>query len=311
MPLVQYPPWTVPAKHFLKNYLYHSVVGCTVLTLLCFKAHIAATDYLRRDAGLSDQAIFTVLLSVSHTVIYLVVNGIFSSGWPSLEQFKFKRSKAQTPTPDLINSTLITALISHLVSSPVMTYYLYPFFCSLGLKALDAPCPSVAELARTFLIAHAFNDFGFYLTHRWLHTPGIYEAIHKQHHQYKGSLGIAAEYANPVEVVLSNILPSLGGAVLPLGGCQHPLCVVVWLTMRLYQTYCAHGGMVFSGTWLELIGFDHAESAAFHDHHHSVNQGNYGSVLTDWLFGSLDEWIKGGYVEGYCAKNGKTLQKQL
>ena len=303
----QYPPWTVPFKSFLRTYGYQSAFGCTLLTLLCYKAYLSCIVWLKQSYGLSDQAIFTLLLSVSHTLIYICVNGTFSSGWSVIEQFKFKRSQGQIPSQSLINKTLVTAVVSHLVSSPVMTYFLWPSFLAMGMKPLDAPLPSFLELGLTYMIAHAFNDFGFYWTHRMLHTSLFYKSVHKQHHEFAGSLGIAAEYAHPFEVVVSNILPSIGGAIFPIGGCQHPLCVVVWLSMRLYQTYCAHSGLLLKGTFLELIGYDHVESACFHDHHHTRNMGNYGSMVTDWLFGTLDDYVNMGLSEGYAAKNGRPI----
>ena len=42
-------------------------------------------------------------------------------------------------------------------------------------------------------------DFMFYWVHRSLHWSGVYKYIHKQHHMFKQSVGIAAEYAHPVE----------------------------------------------------------------------------------------------------------------
>ena len=299
----EYPPWTVPFWSFLKAYGYQSALACTLLTYLFFETHLRVVSKLR-SYKVSDQVTFTLLLSVSHTLVYIIVNGTFSSGWQVLEQFKFRRTPGQVPSRDLIKNTLITALVSHFISSPVMTYFLWPYFVSFGMKALDAPLPPWNELVLTYLCAHAFNDFGFYWTHRLLHTPLFYKSVHKQHHEYAGSLGIAAEYAHPIEVLLSNILPSLGGVVFPIGGCQHPLCIVVWLSMRLFQTYCAHSGLALHNTLLEGIGFGHVESACFHDHHHTVNKGNYGSMVTDWMFGTLDDYIVMGYAQGYAKKNG-------
>jgi sterol desaturase/sphingolipid hydroxylase (fatty acid hydroxylase superfamily) len=85
--------------------------------------------------------------------------------------------------------------------------------------------------------------------------------------------------------------------------------MVVWLSMRLFQTYCAHGGLVLHNTLLEDFGFGHVESACFHDHHHTVNKGNYGSMVTDWMFGTLDDYIVIGYAQGYARKNGVEIGK--
>lgn len=301
----KYPDLTVPIISFLKTYLYQSTLGCSLLTLVCYDGWIRYVRHVQLDYNWSDQFIFTVALSISHALVYVIINGIFSSDMPFIEQFKFVRSKGQVPSIQLINSTLIAAAVSQIITSPILTYYLYPYFISMGMKSVNAPLPSTQELAYTYFLAHCFNDVGFYWSHRALHTPLLYKSIHKQHHEYTGSLGIAAEYAHPIESVLSNMVPSLGGVLLPLGGCQHPLCVIVWLSLRLYQTYCAHSGLAMKGTFLESIGWSHWESACFHDHHHSVNKGNYGSVVTDFLFGTMDDYVSIGMGEGYLAKNGK------
>lgn len=41
----------------------------------------------------------------------------------------------------------------------------------------------------------------FYLTHRSLHHKSLYARFHKQHHEYTGTIGFAAEYAHPFETV--------------------------------------------------------------------------------------------------------------
>lgn len=91
-----------------------------------------------------------------------------------------------------------------------------------------------------------------------------------------------------------------------LFGCHHPLCIIVWLSVRLHQTYLAHSGMALQGTLLDAAGFAHADSAAFHDCHHTSNRGNYGSILTDWLFRTIDsEYLQEGLAEGYIARHVK------
>jgi sterol desaturase/sphingolipid hydroxylase (fatty acid hydroxylase superfamily) len=46
-----------------------------------------------------------------------------------------------------------------------------------------------------------FLEFGFYWAHRFLHHPLLYARLHKQHHEYKGPIGFAAEYATVGEQV--------------------------------------------------------------------------------------------------------------
>ena len=46
-----------------------------------------------------------------------------------------------------------------------------------------------------------FLDTSFYWSHRLLHHPRLYKHFHKQHHEYRGTIGFAAEYAHFVEQV--------------------------------------------------------------------------------------------------------------
>ena len=108
----------------------------------------------------------------------------------------------------------------------------------------------------------------------------------------------------------------------------------VWLVLRLLQTYEGHSGFDFSDTWAGKLGLMSCDSA-HHDHHHTANvrlrfplnrstlavcpcwtahhltwrmiceraqMGNFGALHTDWLFGTMDHYIKDGMHDGYVAK---------
>jgi len=82
-----------------------------------------------------------------------------------------------------------------------------------------------------------------------------------------GTVAIAAENAHPVEAVLSNALPSLGGCLL-MG--SHPAVFMTWLAWRLEETYEAHSGYCFRGSWLHSIGLTNADHAAYHESVYSL-----------------------------------------
>ncbi len=50
-------------------------------------------------------------------------------------------------------------------------------------------------------VSSALLSGGFYWTHRILHHPVMYKRFHKQHHEYTGTIGFAAEHAHPFEQV--------------------------------------------------------------------------------------------------------------
>merc|ERR1712224_449646 len=104
----------------------------------------------------------------------------------------------------------------------------------MGMPEVAAPLPTRHSIAMSMVIAHLFNDWGFYFAHRAFHHPWLYARFHKQHHTFQGTTGIAAEFASPVESILANQGPTMGGMLL-FG--RHPVLVIVWLLLRLQQTY--------------------------------------------------------------------------
>ena len=83
----------------------------------------------------------------------------------------------------------------------------------------------------------------------------------------------------------------------------HPLFQGVWLLIRLFQTYEVHSGYSFHNTLLGKSGLLNGE-ASFHDHHHTMNLGNFGAEHMDWLFGTMDHYVRDGREQGYLAKHG-------
>ena len=109
----------------------------------------------------------------------------------------------------LIIETLLGAAVNHFIAFPLLIYLAYGGFQALGAKSVDAPLPSILDVFISMVYGHLFNDVAFYLTHRAFHTRALY-FLHKQHHSFGGTMGIAAEHANPVESLIANVFPTLG-----------------------------------------------------------------------------------------------------
>ena len=151
--------------------------------------------------------------------------------------------------------------------------------------------PSATTLALTITFCMIVEDFTFYWMHRFLHLRQIYPYIHKMHHAHACTVGIAAEYAHPVEFVLGNMLPTSAGPWL-LGGNVHLLTVFAWYMIRFGETLDGHCGYEFSWSPYRLIPF--SGSAEYHDFHHSANVGNYASFFSIWdtVFGTNDTFYE-------------------
>ena len=122
------------------------------------------------------------------------------------------------------------------------------------------------------------EDLFFHLFHRLLHWRVIYPYIHKKHHEYNTSIGIAAEHAHPVEFMLTSY-PSIMGAEF-LGMRMHAYTYMVWVVVRIYETVDGHSG--YSFPWVPFRLFPVQSPGGYHEFHHSHNVGNYSSFFTIW-----------------------------
>jgi len=127
----------------------------------------------------------------------------------------------------------------------------------------------------------------------------LYKTFHKKHHELRGTIFAGAEYANPIEELFAGQIPTIGFV---MGMGCHPLLQAVWLVLRLTQTYEAHSGYAFNGSFLHKVGIL-CGGSAFHDHHHTTNLGNFGCETWDWVFGTMDYWVRDGGEKGYWEKH--------
>merc|ERR1711939_319025 len=214
-----------------------------------------------------------------------------------LEHYRIGRTPGrQKSTAANLSFTLIRAAIGKALINPLLVWYvLHPIMIACGSPPFDAPVPSTIVMAGQFSIAYWFNEFFFYWGHRLLHTERLYATFHKEHHNYTGTVGFAAEHAGIVEQILSNIGPTMGGCVL-FG--RHPFVLLVWIAKRLFSTYDGHSGYCLSGTYLVRMGL--LNCTAYHDYHHSFSfRGNFGHPFLDYCFGTMDYWVKDGGESGY------------
>jgi len=163
----------------------------------------------------------------------------------------------------------------------------------------------VLRLYVDFLMGTLFNEVAFYCAHRSLHSSSIYAKIHKQHHEWKGTVSYAAEHAHPVEQILANYIPTFGGCLL-VGA--HPWTFCVWVCERLRDTYEGHSGYAFDvHPVLDALNITNHTAAAEHDFHHTCNSGNFGPQWMDWLCGTMDAWAVSGREKEYL--KSKTDEK--
>jgi len=141
-------------------------------------------------------------------------------------------------------------------------------------------------------------DFFHYWSHRLLHTNKfLYVIIHKHHHKYNHPTPIITFYQEPLDLILTNSIPTILTLVL-----SPRMSLVDFNIIMMYKTHleiCGHCGKYVYPTssfcqciWLpryfgiELYSEDH-------DIHHSRNNCNYSKRFSFW------DKVFGTYVPAY------------
>ncbi|KAI9184369.1 hypothetical protein H9P43_003422 [Blastocladiella emersonii ATCC 22665] len=157
---------------------------------------------------------------------------------------------------------------------PAALQYHHGLSTAAAATSWAASLPSAATVARDLAICAGIEELLFYSSHRLFHWGPLYRAFHKQHHEFTAPVGLAATYAHPVEHLLSNLTPVLGGIVL---FAMHPFSALVWVTLAITTTVHTHSGY-------ELFGWP---SARKHDWHHYAFIYQFGvSGVVDTFFGT-------------------------
>jgi sterol desaturase/sphingolipid hydroxylase (fatty acid hydroxylase superfamily) len=233
------------------------------------------------NSSLSERHIFAISLFLSHFLSFWILNGLLFLAY-RFNWFKAQRIQGnKEASPELTRECLIHNVVNHLIVQPLSIYFAYDMFTYCGTK-VNAPVPSALTFLTHFAVFIAANDTLFYWVHRGLHHKSIYKYIHKKHHNFKVNIGIASEFAHPIEDIFANVLPTFAGCLL-MG--SHTLIICAWLVIRIAETVDAHSGFNFRFSPFSFLPWQ--GGADRHDYHHSHNVGCFGSffIFWDWAMG--------------------------
>jgi len=153
----------------------------------------------------------------------------------------------------------------------------------LGFETDPELVPSGFEILFQMICFAVIEDFLFYWTHRLMHWGIFYRYIHKIHHEFKATISLSSEYAHPIEMLFSNILPSFVGPILFK---SHVVTLWLFLSLRVTESQFTHSGYKLPFSPFHMFFFQGGEER--HDFHHTQNMGSYGSWFSfwDWAMGT-------------------------
>jgi len=221
----------------------------------------------------SEAALFVTGQMVVYGIFYWVASLLLYvfcySSWNWFSRYKIQPHKH--PDRELVMKCLAHLLVSYVVVQPLIILAMYKFILRTRMEFSAAALPAFWEGAATIVFWFAMMDLWFYWTHRFLHTfPAVYGLIHKQHHAFNVTVGIAAAYAHPMEDLFVNFMSTFIGVMLYP---SHFVVFLIYVALRINETVDAHSGYAFP--WSIWTLWD--DRARRHDFHHSQNVCNFGA----------------------------------
>lgn len=215
-----------------------------------------------------------------------------------LQPFKIQPEPNRQPERQLVVHAVAKLALETLLVHPLLLWFvLYPLLQQTTHKDSSADCWDFMALETIpndwstivwqIVFSFAVTDTTFYWCHRMLHHPRLYSGFHKQHHEFRVSIGVAALYSGTLESA-TNAFSTLLGPVL-LRNRMHFSTLILFWVLRLWETVDAHSGYSLPWSpWNVLL-----RRTDRHDFHHSHNLGNFGMFpFWDAVMGTDRHYMK-------------------
>jgi methylsterol monooxygenase/4-alpha-methyl-delta7-sterol-4alpha-methyl oxidase len=237
----------------------------------------------------NDMHIMRTLVSTSLHILFwilsnLFLNFLYTQKIPYFEQYRVSNSTPwpweKDPAAFYSNRFKIwtNLLINNLIILPLIIANDVRVGNSL-MRTEPSEFPGGFEILSHLVFFMLAEDTTFYWGHRLCHTGFMYKYIHKKHHEFKTTVGIASTYASHFEFALFNVVPCGVGPAL-LGSRVHMFTNYMWTIARIIETSDGHSGYDIPWSPFRLLPL--SGSSSHHDFHHSHVNGNFSSFFTIW-----------------------------
>lgn len=123
----------------------------------------------------------------------------------------------------------------------------------------------------------------YYWIHRWMHRPGVYERVHRWHHESIETTAWTAFSFHPAEAVLQAVFLPISVLLIPM----HAFAFLGLLAVMTLSATVNHAGIeIFPASWVKTPLLRGLIGATHHDAHHKQARYNFGLYFTFW-----DKWM--------------------
>ncbi|KAL7424700.1 C-4 sterol methyl oxidase [Cryptotrichosporon argae] len=216
-----------------------------------------------------------------HEIVYFgrAIPWLIIDAMPFFQQWKLQPDKHVTK--EQIWKCTKVVLLTHFTCEAPLIWLFHPICCYFGMATYEVPFSPVWLMAAQIAFFFVFEDTFHYWAHRGLHYGPFYKHIHKLHHEFSAPIGLAAEYAHPLEVMIL----AQGTISGPFIYCLfrndlHIITVYLWVTLRLFQAVDAHSGYDFPWSLHNFVPF--WAGASHHDWHHQAFTNCFSTSFRWW-----------------------------
>ena len=227
-------------------------------------------------------------------LVYLLVNSALTA-W-----LRRRRIRDTRPHWRQLPREMPASLRSILVYSIVGLAILVPIHTGHSQLYMDVSERGWIWFAISLAILIIGHDAWFYWTHRLMHRPRFYKALHSLHHKSNNPTPWTAYAFNTGEAFIHALYLPVMFLLLPVPG----LAAFVWGLHQIFRNAVGHSGYeIFPATRDGRPMFDWMTTVTHHDLHHARAGWNFGLYFTWW-----DRWM-GTEHPDYHAEFARTVAR--
>lgn len=116
-----------------------------------------------------------------------------------------RRYKIQPSTNEPVDTKKLIKVIISVLCNQIFVGVPFAIVANYAMKWRGIT-PNIRELPRMHWVLFELGvcilveEFGFYYSHRLMHSKRIYKHIHKQHHLWQSPVAVTAIYAHPIGI---------------------------------------------------------------------------------------------------------------